>query len=92
MNQLKGLYMSLPDCGHTYGIQAINNDRIYDCLFEYWRHNNQGKWFLQGNSAHGTGDKEWLYIEFLGQSLDDDSALAICEEIARVIGCELQIL
>jgi hypothetical protein len=100
MKELNGLYMHLQDGIHGYGIQAINNPAVYAELERFFYRTNSdqnsplyGKWFRQGDSAFpNKEDKSWLFIEFLGQDLDDDSALAQCEAIARSIGCELQIL
>ena len=92
---LNGLFMQLPDqCGHTYGIWAINNPQLYDALrYIFFSHPMKGKWFLQSDSNHtGNGDKSAIFIEFLGQGLNDDSALQQCENIASSIGTQLQIL
>jgi hypothetical protein len=99
MNEiLDGLYMTLPECGHTYGIQAISPRKVdnsaYNKLSEYfYKHLREYKWFRQGDSQFAVnGDKHWLFIEFLGMGLDDDSALEFCQQIASEIGEELKLL
>ena len=94
MLMLKGLYMSLPECGHTYGIKALNDYNIYIKLKNYFnQHRLEFKWFLQGDSlAETINDHSWLFIEFLGMGLNDDTALMFCENIAKEINCKLNIL
>jgi hypothetical protein len=80
---------------------------IYDELDRISKeHPKSSLWFRQSDSSFnievldGYGnmqslkrkDKSFLFIEFLGQELDDDSAFRQCEEIAKIIGCQLQIL
>lgn len=88
---MKGLFMHLSDGLHTYGIQAINDAKIYDKLKAYFFNSGNNNWFLQGDSMTWQKDKSWLFIEFLGESLTDSTALALCEKIAKDIGEHLQI-
>jgi hypothetical protein len=62
MDKLKGLYLSLHDGCHTYGIQAINDPIAYDKLLSLF-YSMEYAWFKQGDSR----DKSWLYIEFNGK-------------------------
>jgi hypothetical protein len=91
--ELKGLYMHVPECGHTYGISSINEPDLYDRLRSLFFQNRGGRWFLQSESERTClGDKSFLFIEFLGQSLNDDSALEQCEQIASELRVPLNIL
>jgi len=88
---MKGLFMHLSDGLHTYGIQAINDAKIYDKLRFYFFNSGNNNWFLQGDSMMTSKDKSWLFIEFLNVPLNDSTALALCEKIAKDIGEHLQI-
>ena len=89
-----GVYMQTPACGHTYGIWALNHLNAYDALDRVFRsHPLRGKWFRQSDTNYkDNGDKSGLFIEFLGQGLDEYSALEQCEAIAKEMGYHLQIL
>jgi len=94
---MNGLYLQLPDGIHTFGLWAINNPKIYDELDRISReHPKSSLWFRQSDSldikSFKHQNKSFLFIEFLGQELDDNSALKQCEEIAEIIGYPLQIL
>lgn len=91
--ELKGLYMHVPECGHTYGISSINEPDLYDKLRSLFFQYKRWGWFLQSDSERTcTGNKSYLFIEFLGQSLNDNSALEQCEFIASELGVPLNIL
>jgi len=61
--ELKGLYMHVPECGHTYGISSINEPDLYDRLQSLFFQNRGGRWFLQSESERTClGDKSFLFI------------------------------
>ena len=91
MEELKGLYLELPACGHTYGISAINDNFAYECLDDWFCSNRDiFKIFRQSDSQYRLdGDTHYLLIEFLGENLDDEKALALAELVARTYGIKL---
>jgi len=93
--QLKGLYLRFPDGMHTWGLEALNDKKLYDKLFMWWMKSKEKGYeklgaFKQGDSEfmspHG---KEWLYIEFLGTYAEAD-VLEIAEKIAKELNEELK--
>lgn len=92
MKQLKGLYLELPKCGHTYGLSAINDNVVYDQLSVWFYDNsNTYKIFRQSDSQFSVKEnKSYLYIEFLGENLNDDTALSLALKIAKEL--ELKIV
>lgn len=84
-----GLYASLPDRGSskTYGLQAINSPEIYDALKKRFSGEKELHFFFQGDSFYMAGsNKSFLFVEFFGERLDDDSFLELVERISEEIG------
>ena len=90
-----GLYFHEATSGHTWGVEAVNSSEIYHKLSGFfYKHGYEKKWFRQGDSNfRGVGDSSWLFIEFLGQNLNNrEEALEQAQKIARKLGVELKIL
>ena len=89
--KLSGLYLELPACGHTYSISAVNDMKAYSCLDE-WFYANRSilKIFRQSDSRHRSDDDySYLNIEFLGENLDDNTALHLAETVAEMYDLKL---
>lgn len=81
-----GLYIHLKACGHTYGIQCYGDKDLYREMKTLYATDPMcKKHFLQGDDSKTS----WLFIEFLGERHDDDTAVALCEEFAKKLRTQI---